>query len=190
MTIRPVTITGEPVLHRPTRPVTVIDDDLLALIEDMYQTMDAAHGVGLAAPQIGVDLRLFTYDFDNGDDAANRGVIINPRLVLGRISQADPDPEEEAEGCLSVPGLSYPLKRAEWVRVTGQDETGAALDFEATGWFARVMQHETQHLDGQLYVDHLNRKWAAKAKKAIRREGWGVPGLAWMPGEDEDPFGH
>ena len=189
MTIRPVTITGEPVLHRPTRPVAVIDEEIRTLIADMFDTMDAAHGVGLAATQVGIDLRLFTYDFPN-DDAPDRGVIINPRLVLGRISQEAPDPDAESEGCLSVPGLSYPLKRAQWVRVIGQDEQGAPVDFEAHGWFARVMQHEIQHLDGQLYVDHLNRTWATKARKAIRREGWGVPGLTWMPGVDEDPFGH
>ena len=189
MTILPIVITGEPVLHRPTLPVTDFGPDFQRLIEDMYETMDAAHGVGLAATQVGSDLRVFVYEYAN-DDAADRGVIVNPRLSLGKISQEDPDPEEESEGCLSVPGLSFPLKRAEWVRVSGQDAQGAPLEFEAHGWFARVMQHETQHLDGQLYVDHLNRRWSAKARKAIKREGWGVPGNTWMPGVDEDPFGH
>lgn len=190
MSILPVVITGDPVLHRPTRPVTDFGPELQELIANMYQTMDAAHGVGLAATQVGQDLRLFTYEYDHDDDAPRRGVVVNPRLTLGKVSQEEPDRDEESEGCLSVPGYSFPLKRADWVKVTGQDAHGAPLEFEAHGWFARVMQHETQHLDGQLYTDHLNRKWAAKAKKAIKREGWGVPGLTWMPGVDEDPFGH
>ncbi|MCP3426314.1 peptide deformylase [Rothia sp. AR01] len=190
MTVRPITITGEPVLHRPTRPVTSFDEELKRLVEDMFETMDRAHGVGLAATQVGVDLRLFTYAYENDDDAPDRGVVVNPRLTLGKISEEEPDRDEEVEGCLSVPGLSFPLKRADDVVVVGQDADGAPIRFEAHGWFARVMQHETDHLDGRLYVDRLNKRWSAKARKAIKREGWGKPGITWMPGEDEDPFGH
>lgn len=190
MSIRPVTILGEPVLHRPTRRVTEFDDGLRSLVQDMYETMDAAHGVGLAATQVGVGLRLFTYAFDHQDEAPKRGVVVNPLLTLGKISQDSPSVEEESEGCLSVPGYSFPLKRAEWVKVSGQDVDGNPVEFEANGWFARVMQHEIQHLDGKLYVDLLNKKWAARAKKAVKREGWGRPGLTWMPGVDADPFGH
>ena len=190
MPIRPVTITGEPVLHRRAAAVTEYDDDLRALVEDMYETMDAAHGVGLAAPQIGVGLRLFTYEFANDDGVPPRGVVINPSLTLSKISGADPDPEEEIEGCLSVPGLSYPLKRAEWARVQGFDVEGQPVDFEATGWFARVMQHEYDHLDGKLYIDRLNDRWGRRARKHIKNEGWATEGLTWMPGVDPDPFGH
>ncbi|MFD1211660.1 peptide deformylase [Arthrobacter sp. GCM10027362] len=190
MSIRPVTITGEPVLHRRAAEVESFDDALRTLVEDMYETMDAAHGVGLAAPQVGVGLRLYTYHFANEDGAPERGVVINPALTLSKVSGAEPDPDEETEGCLSVPGLSYPLKRAEWVRVRGFDVDGKPLDFEATGWFARVMQHEYDHLDGKLYVDRLNDRWGKRARKQIKKEGWGVPGLTWLPGTDPDPFGH
>ncbi|MGL1831836.1 UNVERIFIED_CONTAM: peptide deformylase, partial [Acinetobacter sp. HSTU-ASm16] len=105
------------------------------------------------------------------------------------ISETAPDPDDEAEGCLSVPGQSWPLKRADWVRIAGQDENGDLVAFEANGWFARVMQHEYDHLDGKLYVDRLNRKWSKKARKAISAEQWGTDST-WLPGVDEDPFGH
>lgn len=190
MTVRPVTITGEPVLHRRAAEVETFDDELRTLIQDMYQTMDEAHGVGLAAPQVGIGLRIFTYEFANDDGVPPRGVLVNPTLTLGKISGAEPDPEEETEGCLSVPGHSYPLKRAEWARVRGFDADGNPLDFEATGWFARVMQHEYDHLDGKLYIDRLNDRWGKRARKNIKKEGWGIPGNTWMPGVDPDPFGH
>lgn len=190
MAVHPVVITGNPVLHRPAAKVVAFDEPLRALVADMYETMDAAHGVGLAAPQIGVGLRVFTYAFDNDDGVPPRGALVNPVLTLGKVSQDAPDPDEEAEGCLSVPGHSWPLKRAEWVRVAGFDVDGRPVDFEATSWFARVMQHEYDHLDGKLYVDRLNDKWGRKARKAVKAEGWGRDGHAWTPGVDEDPFGH
>ncbi|MDO4254439.1 MAG: peptide deformylase [Kocuria sp.] len=190
MPIRPVVITGNPVLHTPAAKVTAFDDQLHALLVDMHDTMDAAHGVGLAAPQIGVGLRIFTFVYPNDDDAPDRGEIINPVLTVGKVSGKDPNPDDESEGCLSVPGLSYPLKRADWVSIAGQDAQGNPIGWEATGWFARVMQHEYDHLDGKLYVDRLNASWAKKAKKAIRAEGWGQPGRSWEPGVDVDPFGH
>lgn len=190
MSVRPVVITGDPVLHRPAAKVTECDDSLRELIADMHETMDAAHGVGLAAPQIGVGLRIFTFVFDNDDDAPNRGEIINPVLTVGKISEQRPDPDEEAEGCLSVPGYSFPLKRADWVRIAGFDPHGQPIAWEATGWFARVMQHEYDHLDGKLYVDRLDEKWSRKAKKALKGEGWREAGNTWTPGVDEDPFGH
>ncbi|WP_047691471.1 peptide deformylase [Kocuria sp. ZOR0020] len=190
MPIRPVVITGDPVLYRPAAKVTEFNQELKNLVADMHVTMDAAHGVGLAAPQIGVGLRIFTFVFANDDDAPDRGEIINPVLTVGKVSEQNPDPDEESEGCLSVPGLSFPLKRAEWVKIAGFDVDGNPIGWEANGWFARVMQHEYDHLDGKLYVDRLNTKWGRKAKKAIRSEGWGTPGNIWEPGVDEDPFGH
>ena len=190
MSIRPVTIYGEPVLHTRAQEVTEFNDELRELITDMYDTMDAANGVGLAAPQIGVGLRIFTYAYENDDGAPSRGVVVNPRLTLSKVSQANPDPEEEIEGCLSAPALNFPLKRADYARVEGYDGDGNAISFEATDWFARIMQHEYDHLDGYLYVDKLNDKWARRWKKAKKSLGWGVPNLTWMPGTDEDPFGH
>jgi len=190
MSVRPIVITGEPVLHRPAVLVEAFDDGLRQLVADMFDTMDAAHGVGLAAPQIAVPLRLFVYEMANDDDVPGRGVIINPMLSLSRISTDRPDPDTESEGCLSVPGESYPLKRADQVSVVGFDADGEALSFRATGWFARVMQHEFDHLNGLLYVDRLDDKQTRRARKAIRANGWGKAGNSWMPGVDRDPFGH
>jgi peptide deformylase len=190
MTIRPVVITGDPVLHRRAEPVEVIDDGIRELVADMYETMDAARGVGLAAPQVGVGLRIFTWQLANDDGIPPRGVVINPYLVAAKPAVGDPDPHEESEGCLSVPGESYPLRRGEQAVLTGQDLEGNELRFEATGWFARMLQHEYDHLNGFLYVDRLSGRYARKAKKAVKANGWGTPGLSWMPGEDVDPFGH
>lgn len=189
-TIRPVVITGEPVLHRRAAPVTVIDDEIRALVHDMFVTMDAARGVGLAAPQIGVGLRIFTWQLGNKDGIPSRGVVINPYVTAAKPPVGDPDPHDETEGCLSVPGESFPLKRGLTAVLTGLDLEGNEMRFEATGWFARMLQHEYDHLNGFLYVDRLEGKWARKAKKAIKAQGWGVPGLSWQPGEDQDPFGH
>ena len=191
MTIRPITIHGEPVLHRRASEVTEADAEIRTLVEDMFETQDAARGVGLAAPQVGVGLRIFTWTFEDSGDAPSRGHVINPVLTrIGKTSQEDPDPDGESEGCLSVPGHSFPLKRSDHVRLTGQDVDGHEIDFEATGWFARVLQHEYDHLDGYLYINRLNGKWTRRWKKTLRREGWNVPGNTWLPGTDRDPFGH
>lgn len=190
MTVRPILITGEPVLHRRAEPVASFDAELRALVDDMFETMDAANGVGLAAPQIGVGLRLFTWQMDNQDGVPVRGVVINPYLTAAKPAQGDPDPHEEVEGCLSVPGESFPLRRGETASVTGFGVDGHQLTFGSTGWFARCMQHEYDHLGGFLYTDRLNDRWGKKARKTIRRNGWGEPGQSWMPGVDEDPFGH
>ncbi|MEE1620661.1 peptide deformylase [Zafaria sp. Z1313] len=190
MAVRPVVVYGEESLHRRAAEVQDFDQELRDLVADMFETMDAAHGVGLAAPQIGVGLRIFTYEYENDDGVAPRGVLVNPRLTLSKVSGASPDPDDEVEGCLSAPGLSFPLKRADYARVQGFDADGREVDFEATGWFARVMQHEYDHLDGLLYVDKLNPTWTRRWKKAKKSLGWGVPGHSWMPGVDPDPFGH
>jgi peptide deformylase len=190
MTVRPIVITGEPVLHQRAQPVESFDDELRALVEDMFETMDAAHGVGLAAPQIGVGLRIFTWQMENSDGVPARGVVVNPYVSASKPAQEDPDPHDEVEGCLSVPGESFPLKRGEKASVTGYDVDGNEISFEATGWFARCMQHEYDHLNGFLYVDRLGDKWGKKARKAVKRNGWGKPGHTWMPGVDPDPFGH
>ncbi|BCW59183.1 peptide deformylase [Paenarthrobacter nicotinovorans] len=190
MTVLPVTIWGEPVLHRRASEVEVFDDELRALIADMFETNDAANGVGLAAPQIGVGKRLFVYKYANDDDVPEQGVVVNPVLTLSKVSGALPDPDEHVEGCLSFPGEYYPLQRAEWTRVQGFDGDGNPVDFEATGWFARILQHEYDHLDGKLYVNRLVDRYSKKALKQAKKHGWGVPGLTWMPGVDPDPFGH
>ncbi|MBR7744157.1 peptide deformylase [Phycicoccus sp. BSK3Z-2] len=190
MTVRPIVITGDPVLHRRATAVEVIDDEVRDLVADMYETMDAARGVGLAAPQIGVGLRIFTWQLGNDDGIPPRGVVINPFLTAAKPVVGDPDPSEESEGCLSVPGESFPLRRGERATLTGQDLDGREIRYEATGWFARMLQHEYDHLNGFLYVDRLSGSWARKAKKAVKNQGWGVPGHTWQPGADRDPFGH
>ncbi|WP_068262808.1 peptide deformylase [Janibacter limosus] len=190
MTIHPITITGEPVLHTRAEPVTEFDARLRTLVEDMYATQEAAHGVGLAAPQIGLGLRIYTWSMANDDGVPTLGHVINPYVKATKPAVGEPDRDNESEGCLSVPGYSFPLRRGESAAVTGYDWDGNEIAFSATGWFARCMQHEYDHLNGFLYVDRLGDKWKKKARKAVKAEGWGVPGLTWMPGEGPDPFGH
>ena len=197
MAVRPIVILGDPVLHTPTAPVPVGTDgslppEVAELITDMYQTMDAANGVGLAANQIGVGLRVFVYDCaeDRGKPTRRRGVMVNPVLETSEIPETMPDPEMDDEGCLSVPGESFPCGRAEWAKVTGLDADGNPVVLEGTGLFARMLQHETGHLDGFLYVDMLIGRHARGAKRAVKSHGWGVPGLSWTPGDVPDPFGH
>ncbi len=191
MAVRPIVITGEPVLHRTAAHVTDFSDpELRTLVEDMFETNDAANGVGLAAPQVGVGLRVFIWKFANDDGVPARGHIINPIVTTSRVPQERPDPNEDAEGCLSVPGESFPLKRAERAHVVGFDLDENRIEFDATGWFARVMQHEYDHLNGTLYVDRLDDRQGKKARKAIKHSGWGKPGHSWLPGVDPDPFGH
>ena len=190
MTIRPIVISGEPVLHTRAQAVETIDDEIRTLVQDMYETQEAANGVGLAAPQIGVGLRIYTWSMENNDGVPTLGHVINPFVKASKPVAGEPDRDHESEGCLSVPGYSFPLRRGESAHVTGWDVDGNELDFTATGWFARCMQHEYDHLNGFLYVDRLDGRWARKAKKAVRAHGWGVPGHSWLPGVDPDPFGH
>ncbi len=193
----PIRIVGDPVLHTPTTPVPVGADgtlpaDLPALIADMFDTMDAANGVGLAANQIGRTERVFVYDCadDRGKTTRRRGVVINPVLETSEVPETMPDPDDDDEGCLSVPGESFPTGRASWSRVTGLDADGTEITLEGTGLFARMLQHETGHLDGFTYLDRLIGRHARAAKRMVKSNKWGVPGLSWLPGEDPDPFGH
>ncbi len=194
LAILPLRIGGDPVLHPPTDAVTQTPTELADLIADMYETLDIANGVGLAANQVGVPLRLFVYDCpDEGPDGKlvrRKGEVVNPVLETSAIPETMPDPEDDDEGCLSVPGEQYPTGRADWARVTGTDANGEPVDIEGTGFFARMLQHEVGHLDGFLYVDVLVGRNARAAKKAIKRAGWGKPGLSWIPGTVEDPFGY
>jgi peptide deformylase len=193
----PIRIVGDPVLHTVTSPIPVGADgslpaELAQLITDLYETMDEANGVGLAANQIGVSQRVFVYDCadERGLSSRRRGVVVNPVLETSDIPETMPDPDNDDEGCLSVPGESFPRGRADWARVTGLDADGNPVTLEGTGLFARMLQHETGHLDGFLYVDGLIGRHARAAKRCVKSHGWGVPGLSWTPGEDPDPFGH
>lgn len=184
MTIRPIVIAGEPVLHQRAIEVTEFNEELKSLVTDMFETMNKAPGVGLAAPQIGVGLRIFTYDYPDEDGSPRRGVVINPTLELGPISKVAADEETEVEGCLSAPGERFPLKRAEWANVEGFDVDGNAIRIEATGWFARIMQHEFDHLEGTLYLDKLAKEWHKERKLMYAEHAWGIPGKSWLPGRD------
>jgi peptide deformylase len=184
MTIRAICITGEPVLHSRAAEVTEFNQELRDLVQDMFETMDKAPGVGLAAPQIGVGLRIFTYDYADDEGNERRGVIINPALEVGPIVDEPADEDTEIEGCLSVPGERFPLKRAEKVVVTGVDLEQRPVRIEADGWFARIFQHEFDHLDGTLYVDRLAEPWKEISTDIIADNGWGKPGLSWLPGRD------
>jgi peptide deformylase len=185
MTIRPICITGNPVLHKRASEVVDFDDSLRTLVEDMYETMDAAPGVGLAAPQVGVGLRIFTYNWTEDDGTHKRGVVINPKLEISEISDEAPDDEEESEGCLSFPGYRFGLKRADLAVVTGVDLDQNPLRIEAYGWFARIFQHEFDHLDGVLYVDRLITEYKPEVAEIIVEEDWGRDGLTWLPGVDD-----
>lgn len=183
MRLRNIVITGDPVLHNRAQDVLEINDYIRALVDDMFLTMEEAPGVGLAAPQIGIPLRIFVYDWED-ENGEHRGVAINPILEVGAIEEREPDSERESEGCLSVPGERFPLQRAETAKLTALDLSGEEFSIEATGWLARIFQHEFDHLEGTLYVDRLATKHQKLAKKAIKTNGWGEPGLSWSPGED------
>ena len=185
MTIRPIVITGEPVLHSPASPVTRFDNALRTLVDDMFETMDRAPGVGLAAPQVGVDARIFVYTHDDQHGTRHRGHVVNPELWITPAPVGPLDEDEESEGCLSVPGERYPLRRAERAILTGVDSAQQPVRVEAEGWLARIFQHEFDHLNGILYVDRLVDPHAYAARKVIKKAGWGKPGLYWTPGVDD-----
>lgn len=183
MAIRRIRITGDPVLHTRAADVDEITDEIRELVTDMYETMDVAPGVGLAAPQIGVGLRIFVYDYEYLGERL-RGVAINPQLDISEISVELPDDDTEIEGCLSVPGERFPLKRAEHATLNATDIDGTDYQLEVSGWMARIFQHEFDHLEGTLYVDRLIHPYKTEAAEIIADAGWGTPGLSWMPGED------
>ncbi|MGW2816009.1 peptide deformylase [Streptomyces sp. NPDC001415] len=155
--VRRVTVVGEEVLSRPCREVTEFGTpELSALIDDMFLTMYVADGAGLAANQVGVDLRLFVYDCPDDYGIRHVGHIINPVLDL-------PDPGsrrlvDEFEGCLSVPGAAMTVPRTDRAVARGLDKDGNPLVIEGTGYFARCLQHETDHLFGHTYLDRLSKR--------------------------------
>ena len=185
MPIRPIVITGDPVLHTRAQEVTEFNQALRDLVRDMYETMDEAPGVGLAAPQVGVNLRVFVYDWDAEDGSAQRGVAINPTLELSETPTGEADWDTESEGCLSVPGERFPLRRAEKATLKGVDLEQNPVLIEAEGWFARIFQHEFDHLNGTLYVDRLAEPHKSDCAEIIAERGWGIPNLSWLPGKEK-----
>ncbi|RJQ82596.1 peptide deformylase [Pseudonocardiaceae bacterium YIM PH 21723] len=188
MAVHAIVVAGEPVLHNPTREIDSFDNELRVLVDDMFETMYAANGVGLAANQIGIDLRVFVYDCPDDEGVRHKGVIVNPTIETSEKPETMPDPENDWEGCLSVPGESFPTGRADWAKCTGFDLDGQPIEVEGTGFFARCLQHETDHLDGFLYLHRLVGRYAREAKKMLKENEWGKPGLSWIPGEGTDPF--
>jgi len=162
--VRRVTEVGEEVLHRPSRDVTEFGPDLAALIDDMFLTMYVAEGAGLAANQVGVDLRLFVYDCPDDDGVRHVGHIINP--VLDPLAPAGRRLLDEGEGCLSVPGAMMDVPRPDRAVVRGLDKDGDPLVIEGTGYFARCLAHETDHVNGQVYLDRLSKR---DRKEALRQ---------------------
>ncbi|MDM4761869.1 peptide deformylase [Galbitalea sp. SE-J8] len=185
MAVLPIRITGDPVLHDPAEPVGEIDGALRELVADMFETMAAAPGVGLAGPQVGVAKRLFVYDWTDEDGARHRGVAIDPQLWLSPLTIGELDEDTESEGCLSIPGERFPLRRAEGVILRATDLDGERFEIEAHGWLARIFQHEYDHLDGVLYADRLEYPLQKAVAKVVRKNSWGVPGMSWTPGVDD-----
>lgn len=184
MAVRPILITGEPVLHTRASEVTEIDDDLRMLVRDMQDTMAAAPGVGLAAPQVGVPLRVFVWKWVDEDGVEHAGTAVNPELWISPASVIELDDDAESEGCLSVPGERFPLRRADLAVLTATDLDGETFEIKAEGWLARIFQHEFDHLNGVLYTDRLTYPQSRYAAKVIRKKSWGAPGASWTPGVD------
>ncbi|GIH10610.1 peptide deformylase [Rhizocola hellebori] len=165
MTIQPIRYYGDPVLRSPADPVVTFDKELRVLVRDLTETMQKAGGVGLAAPQIGVGLRLFAFDVDEVV-----GHLVNPVLEF-------PDEEEQDgdEGCLSLPGIYFDTKRRMNVIAKGFNESGDPLQIVGTGLMARCLQHENDHLDGVIFIDRLEPAARKNAIREIRRAEWYDP---------------
>jgi len=160
MTIRPIRVIGDPVLRTEADPVTVFDDELRRIVRDLEDTVREPGRAGVAGPQIGVSLRVFSYHVDGVV-----GHMVNP-VLSGFAGE-----QEDEEGCLSIPGLYFPTKRALRVVATGQDQHGEPLVIEGEGFLARALQHETDHLDGRLYVDTLTGDVRRRALREMRAGG-------------------
>ncbi|WP_225849666.1 peptide deformylase [Streptomyces sp. HPF1205] len=162
--VRRVRLLGDPVLHAPAAEVTEFGAPLARLVEDMFATMYAAQGVGLAANQIGVPLRVFVYDCPDDEDRRHLGHVVNPRLThVGGIAVTGP------EGCLSLPGVESGTRRCDEAVVEGLDAHGEPLTVSGTGFFARCLQHECDHLEGTVFTDRLRGPRRARALWSARR---------------------
>ncbi|MCH0562477.1 MULTISPECIES: peptide deformylase [unclassified Streptomyces] len=172
--VRPLTLLGDPILHQPCDEVTAFGPELAALVEDLFATMYAARGVGLAANQVGEPLRVFVYDCPDDDDVRHLGHVVNPRLV-----EADGVAVRGPEGCLSLPGLEAGTERYDHAVVEGRTVAGEPVTVHGTGFFARCLQHETDHLEGRVYADRLAGLRRRRLIRRIGRASWhraGTPG--------------
>jgi peptide deformylase len=161
MTARTIRIFGDPVLRSACDPVTDIDDGVRGLVQDLVDSVALPGRAGVAAPQIGVASRAFSYNVD--------GVI---GYVLNPVLEVAGDPEPTGEGCLSVPGLWHDTPRHPWARVTGTDVDGETIVIEGEGLLAQALQHECDHLDGMLYLDRLPKDARRQAMREVRESDW------------------
>jgi peptide deformylase len=157
------------VLHTPCRQVTEFDAALGDLIDDMFASLGVAEGVGLAAPQIGVDLAVFIYDCPDDSGERQVGHVVNPSITTSGSALI------HDEGCLSVPGPYHELARSASAVVRGVDKTGAPVEVSGTGFLARCLQHETDHLRGTLFIDHLPRNRRRRVLREMEPFEWNAP---------------
>jgi peptide deformylase len=162
MTVRDIRLFGDPVLRSACAPVTTFDEGTRALARDLVETVQLPGRAGVAAPQIGVGLRAFSYNVDG-----EIGYVLNPVLV-----ETSGEPKRVGEGCLSVPGLWHEVLRHPYAKVVGVDADGAEIVVEGDGVLAQALQHETDHLDGMLYIDRLDSAERRVAMREIRESGW------------------
>ena len=167
--IRPITRWGTPVMHARTRPVTSFDQELQELVQDMFATMYAAEGVGLAATQVGIDLAVFVYDCPDDDHVRHIGVVCNPEVILPEGKERKLETADE--GCLSLPGAYLELARPDHAVCRGQDHRGDPVEVVGTGLLSRCLQHETDHLNGTVFGDRLSGRarkklWALHEERA------------------------
>ena len=168
--IYPIVKFGDPVLERPAEPVTVFDDELRKLIDDMFESMYEARGVGLAAPQIGISRRLAVIDITFKEDPDAKLVLANPEILHKEGKHTQP------EGCLSIPGFSAVVERPKKVVLRGVDLDGKEIFIEGSDLLARAFCHEMDHLDGKFFLDHLSfikrDMIKRRIKKLIRKGKW------------------
>ena len=162
MAVRPIRLFGDPVLRSAADPIVRIDEAVRGLVTDLIDTVQVPGRAGVAAPQIGVMLRAFSYNIDGVI-----GYVLNPELVEVR---GDAEPIDE--GCLSVPGFGFARRRHPWARVTGINLDGAPVTISGDGLLAQALQHECDHLDGRLYIEGLDPEVKRDAMRAVRQAEW------------------
>ncbi|QVQ54279.1 peptide deformylase [Spiractinospora alimapuensis] len=179
MTYRPIVRFGDPVLTTPTEPVTSFGQDTRKLVRDLLDTVDAPGHAGVAATQIGVSQRVFSYNVEG-----TIGYLINPSIV-----ELSEDTQDGEEGCLSIPGLYFPTVRAQHAVARGVDLDNEPVTLEGSGLMARCLQHEIDHLDGMLYVSRLERELRRTAMRQIRQSEWFLPDQEPVKGGLPSAFG-
>lgn len=181
MTVLPIRLLGDPVLTTPADPVATYDKELRRLVKDLHDTLYDEQGSGLAAPQLGVGLRVFVFHVDGVE-----GHLVNPELEF-------PDEEEQdgPEGCLSIPGLYMDTVRRQNVVARGRTDRGDPVQVVGTGYLARCLQHEADHLDGVLFLDRMDTERRRAAMREIRRAPWAqgtAPPVKISPHTTRSPF--